>query len=83
MIALSPNSNLKHLKKKEHGDVEQHINEQGHEIMRRLLQGHLNRLAANESVVPVVTADTDKELNHVRNKNEAKSHEPVWWSIGY
>jgi hypothetical protein len=50
----------------EHGEIEQHINQQGHELMRRLLQGHFNLQASKESRVPVVNADTDAPLNQVR-----------------
>lgn len=54
----------------EHGDIEQHINQQGHEIMRRLFQGHLDLLAANEEQTSVVTSNGVKPLNHIRQDTQ-------------
>ncbi|MDA9003970.1 hypothetical protein N9J26_00610 [bacterium] len=34
---------------KEHGDIEGYINQQGHEVMRCLLQGHLDNVATTET----------------------------------
>lgn len=54
----------------EHGDVESHLHKQGYEIMRRLLQGHLNLMAANEATKPLVTTETGKSLPHVREQTQ-------------
>lgn len=53
---------------KEHGDIESYINKQGHEVMRRLLQGHFNNIAIKEVAVGVSNSGTGKQLNHVRHK---------------
>jgi hypothetical protein len=52
----------------EHGDVESHINQQGHEVMRQLLQGHFNLMAAKEATKPHVTSETGISLSHVRRQ---------------
>lgn len=57
-----------HFFKKEHGDIEQHINKQGHELMRLLLEGYLQLLAAHEPLVSVSTPDTKEPLNHVKKQ---------------
>lgn len=55
---------------REHGDVERYINKQGHEIMRRLLQGHLNLLATTEATYSLVTSETGQPLSHVRQQTQ-------------
>jgi hypothetical protein len=56
----------------EHGKIEQYINLQGHELMRRLFQGYLDMKAANEVQHPfVISADGDK-LNHVKAQTSRK-----------
>ena len=51
----------------EHGDVEQYINIQGHELLRRLLQGYLDLTAKDEPNRLVQTTD-GQVLNHVKNE---------------
>jgi hypothetical protein len=58
------------LAQKEHGDIEQHINQQGHEVMRQLLQGHFDLLAANEERADIVTSNEGKPLNRMRQHTQ-------------
>ena len=51
----------------EHGDVEQYINIQGLELLRRLLQGYLDFTAKDEPKRLVQTTD-GQALNHVKNE---------------
>ena len=51
----------------EHGDIEQYLNIQGQELLRRLLQGYLDLTAKNESRQRISTTD-DHVLNHVKNE---------------
>ena len=51
----------------EHGDIEQYINIQGQDLLRRLLQGYLDLTAKDEPKRLVQTAD-GQDLNHVKNK---------------
>jgi len=50
----------------EHGDIEKHINQEGQELLRRLLQGWLNQKAANEVQKSGIKNVVGKGLNHVR-----------------
>ena len=50
----------------EHGDVENFINKEGHEIMRRLLQGWLDLKADKEKKKKSITSALGEQLNHVR-----------------
>ena len=51
----------------EHGEVEQFINQQGNELLRRLLQGFLEQKAANEMTLNSVASHQEGALNHVRH----------------
>lgn len=51
----------------EHGDIEQYINIQGQELLRRLLQGYLDLTAKNESRQHISTTG-GRVLNHVKNE---------------
>ena len=51
----------------EHGDIEKHINTEGLELLRRLLQGWLSRKAANEANENDINDRTGNVLNHVRS----------------
>ncbi len=50
----------------EHGDIEKFINQEGQEILRRLLQGWLDLKAANEEKRVHVNSASGDRLNHVR-----------------
>jgi len=52
----------------EHGEIEQTINKQGQELLRRLLQGYLDMRAANESRQSIIASASKIHLNHVKNK---------------
>ena len=52
--------------KNEHGQIEHFINQEGHEIMRRLLQGWLDLKADKEEKKKGVISASGKMLNHVR-----------------
>ncbi len=51
----------------EHGDIEKHINTEGQEILRQLLQGWLNRKAANEANKNDIKSRKGDVLNHIRS----------------
>ena len=51
----------------EHGDVERYIKNEGHELLRRLLQGYLDTKAKDEPKQLVQTT-SGLDLNHVKNK---------------
>ena len=55
-----------HRAESEHGDIENFINKEGHEIMRRLLQGWLDLKADKEEKKDRVTSASGEPLNHVR-----------------
>lgn len=62
---------IKHLQSEEraeceHGDIEQHINKEGQEILRQLLQGWLDLRAASEEKQECVHTVSGDKLNHVR-----------------
>ncbi|WP_198264594.1 hypothetical protein [sulfur-oxidizing endosymbiont of Gigantopelta aegis] len=50
----------------EHGDIEDFINKEGQEILRRLLQGWLDLKAANEEKRSCVNTVSGDKLNYVR-----------------
>jgi len=50
----------------EHGEIEHYIDQQGRELLRRLLQGYLDRKAANEPRRCGVRTGDGERLNHVR-----------------
>lgn len=56
----------------EHGEIEKYINEQGYELLRRLLQGYLDSKAAKEECLPNVQSITGVQLNHIRSKTQRK-----------
>jgi hypothetical protein len=56
----------------EHGDVEKFIQEEGNEILRRLLQGFANKKAANEVQKPHINNAEGEALNHVRKNTKRK-----------
>ena len=56
----------KHRAESEHGDIENFINKEGHEIMRRLLQGWLDLKADQEKKKKSITSALGEQLNHVR-----------------
>ena len=53
-------------KNNEHGDIEKHINKEGQELLRRLLQGWLNLKSANEAQKNGIKNISGDVLNHVR-----------------
>ncbi len=55
-----------HRAESEHGDIENFINKEGHEIMRRLLQGWLDLKADQEKKKKSITSALGEQLNHVR-----------------
>ncbi len=55
-----------HRSESEHGEIESFINKEGHEIMRRLLQGWLDLKAEKEERKERVTSVSGEPLNHVR-----------------
>ncbi len=57
---------------KEHGEVEQHINTEGFEVLRLLFQGYLNQTADNELSLSLITSEGDIPLNHVKNQTSRK-----------
>ena len=52
-----------HNKTKEHGEIEQLINTEGNEILRRLLQGYLDLRANDEQKLPFVISNSGEKLN--------------------
>ena len=57
---------------REHGEIEQFINQQGLELLRRLFQGFLDQKAANETTQNLVISHQDGVLNHVRHSTRRK-----------
>ena len=57
----------------EHGEIEKYINEQGYELLRRLLQGYLDSKAAKEECLPNVQSITGVQLNHIRSNFSKKN----------
>lgn len=56
----------------EHGEVEQYINQEGHELMRRLFQGYLDNKAEHEERRRYVLSPDGKKLNHIRCSSKRK-----------
>ena len=54
----------------DHGHIEQHINKQGLELLRRLFQGWLDMKAASESHHPCITSADGKKLTHVKKQTK-------------
>lgn len=52
----------------EHGDIETYINQEGQELLRRLLQGWLNQKTANEKPKACINTVNGEALNHVRSE---------------
>jgi hypothetical protein len=52
----------------EHGDIENMINKEGQEILRRLFQGWLDLKASNEAKQSDLVSVSGEQLNHVRKK---------------
>ncbi len=61
-----------HFSNKEHGEIEQHIDEQGQELLRLLLQGYLDLKAVNEPPLSVMTSVDGNQLNHVKKQTKRK-----------
>lgn len=61
-----------HCASSEHGEIEQYIDQQGQELLRRLLQGFLDLKAANEPQQPFIMSSEGDELNHVRSQTTRK-----------
>ena len=51
-----------------HGVIEEYIRTEGNEVLRRLLQGYLDKQAHEEKQVLSVTGSDGKQRNHVRQK---------------
>ena len=60
------------LQNSEHGDVEQFIQNEGLELLRRLLQGHLDMKASEERHLTSITSSTGINLTHVRHHTQRK-----------
>lgn len=58
--------------KKQHGDVEKWINIEGHELMRRLLQSHLDERARKEELLDEVTGKDKVVRDQVKEGCERK-----------
>lgn len=56
----------------DHGKIEQYINEEGHELLRRLFQGHLDSKAESEERYSHVLSPQGKSLNHIRCNTKRK-----------
>ena len=57
---------------KEHGSIEQYIDEEGRELLRLMLQAALDRIAENEVKLPHVTNSNGHQLSHVRKVTSRK-----------
>jgi len=57
---------------REHGDIEKYINQDGQELLRRLLQGWLNMKASHEEHKTSINNVNGKSLNHVRKQTSRK-----------
>ncbi len=53
---------------KEHGDIEQYIQEEGFELLRRLFQGHLSQLESQQTIKVSISNPQGKLLSHVKKK---------------
>ena len=66
------NLNSTELQDAEHRDVERYIQQEGFELLRLLLQGHLDKKAHNEPHLTSVTSVNGVELTHVRRNTKRK-----------
>ncbi|MBM7074685.1 ISKra4 family transposase, partial [Shewanella sp. 202IG2-18] len=66
------NLNSAELQDAEHGDIERYIQQEGFELLRLLLQGHLGKKANNEPHLTSVTSADGVELTHVRHHTKRK-----------
>lgn len=57
---------------KDHGDIEQHIQEQGNEILRCLLQGYLDQKSSREIQKTHVNSSSGEALTNVRKDSKRK-----------
>ena len=55
----------------EHGAIEQYIRDEGHELLRRLLQAHLEVRASQENKQDTIVNLEGKHLTHCRNNTKA------------
>ncbi len=55
---------------KEHGEIEHYIQEQGTELLRRLLQGYMNQASSREVSKRGVKNECGHELTHIRHKTK-------------
>jgi predicted ATP-dependent protease len=55
----------------EHGTIEQYIHHEGHELLRRLLQAHLELRASQESRQDNLVNQQGKRLTHCRENTKA------------
>lgn len=56
----------------DHGEIEQYINEEGNELLRRLFQGFLDKKAKDEERRRYVPSPEGKPLNHIRSNTQRK-----------
>ena len=64
--------NSRELQDAEHGGVEQYIQQEGFELLRLLLQGHLDKKAHNEPHLASITSANGVELTHIRHQTHRK-----------
>jgi len=55
----------------EHGTIEQYIHHEGHELLRRLLQAHLELRASQESQKYNIVNQQGKHLTHCRKNTQS------------
>jgi hypothetical protein len=55
----------------EHGTIEQYIRDEGHELLRRLFQAHLEVRASQENKQDTIVNLESKHLTHCRNNTKA------------
>ena len=65
---------------KEHGDVEQHLQREGAELLRRLFQAHLDSRAQHEEKQESVTG-SDGEVRAHRRSNATRKLETIFGSV--
>ncbi len=70
-------SKLESIGIQEHGVTEEYINSAGAELLRSLLQGHLDKLAHDENRFASVSNADDLPRNHVRQGTTPDSGQPV------
>ena len=54
----------------EHGDIEKYIQQEGHELLRRLLQGHLDLRALQETRLYELANASGEKLIHCRENTQ-------------